>query len=77
MARITTKKKRTVVYTMLTGVLQFGYVIGKLPFLRNVYNNVLMITGPGFNLVLRFCNFQLGSLKVDKCNAPGVCIMQV
>ena len=35
------------------------------------------MSGPGFNLFLRFCEFEIGSFKVDKHNAPGVSHVEI
>ena len=72
LARISPKSRRTAVYSVMMSLRQFGVILGKFLLLKTILLLYFLIIGPGFNLIYRTFNFDLGSYSVDKYTAPGV-----
>ena len=81
LARTTTKKERTAVFSLFMATRQIGLVIGKCVCVYRfpIYLSVCIyvsLSGPAFNLFLRICNFNLGPFTVDKFTSPAVSCFQ-
>ena len=80
LARTTTKKERTAVFSLFMATRQIGLVIGKCICVYRfsiclsicIYVTIYSLSGPAFNLFLRICNFNLGPFTVDKFTSPAV-----
>ena len=89
LARISTKKERTKVFSTFTMMRQVGLILGMYECSCThsirytvccishpvcVLNQFSFLSGPAFNLFLRVLNVKIGPFTLDKFTAPGVSI---